>query len=113
MAGIFEIKKSKNGQFMFNLKAGNGQIILTSELYQEKASAQNGIESVKKNAAITAHFEERSTSNKEPYFVLKAANGQIIGKSETYSSAAAMKNGIVSVQNNAPEAKIVDLTEKE
>ena len=113
MAGIFEIKKSKSGQFMFNLKASNGQIILTSELYQEKASAQNGIESVKKNASITSHFEEKSSSKDEPYFVLKAANGQVIGKSEMYSSNAAMKKGITSVQTNAPEGKIVDLTDKE
>ena len=51
MAGKFEITKAKNGQFHFNLKAGNGEIIATSEMYESKASAKNGIESVKKNAA--------------------------------------------------------------
>lgn len=44
MAGKFELKKSKDGQFMFNLKASNGQVILTSEMYKTKASAENGIE---------------------------------------------------------------------
>ena len=47
----FEIKKTAKGQFHFNLKAGNGEIIATSEMYESKASAKNGIESVKKNAA--------------------------------------------------------------
>lgn len=51
MAGKFEIKKRKDGQFQFNLKAGNGEIIATSEAYKQKASALKGIESVRKNAA--------------------------------------------------------------
>ena len=51
MAGKFELKKAKDGQFMFNLKATNGQVILTSELYKTKASAENGIESVRKNSS--------------------------------------------------------------
>jgi uncharacterized protein YegP (UPF0339 family) len=51
MAAKFELKKNAKGQFHFNLKAGNGEIIATSEMYESKASAKNGIESVKKNAA--------------------------------------------------------------
>jgi uncharacterized protein YegP (UPF0339 family) len=51
VAGKFELKKTANGQFHFNLKAGNGEIIATSEMYESKASAQNGIDSVKRNAA--------------------------------------------------------------
>jgi uncharacterized protein YegP (UPF0339 family) len=50
MAAKFEIKKSANGQFHFNLKAGNGEIIATSEMYNSKDAAKNGIESVKSNA---------------------------------------------------------------
>jgi uncharacterized protein YegP (UPF0339 family) len=50
VAGKFELKKTSNGQFRFNLKASNGQIIATSESYKTKAAALNGIESVKKNA---------------------------------------------------------------
>jgi len=109
MAGKFELKKSKSGQFMFNLKASNGQVILTSQLYKAKAGAMNGIQSVKTNAKKDANFEIKSSSKKEPYFVLNAANKEIIGKSEMYSSTASMKNGIASVKKNAAAAKIVDL----
>jgi Uncharacterized conserved protein len=111
MAAKFELKKSTNGeQFLFNLKAGNGEIILTSELYQSKASAQNGIASVKKNAPDDARYSRLTAKNGSPYFVLKAGNGEIIGKSEMYSSAAAMENGIASVKKNAPDAAVDDKT---
>lgn len=110
MAGKFEIKKSTNGKFFFNLKAGNGQIILSSEMYETKAACEGGIESVRKNAADEGRFEKRESKNGEPYFVLKAANGQEIGRSETYSSDSACQNGIESVQANAPNAEIVDTT---
>lgn len=110
MAGKFELKKAKDGQFMFNLKAANGQVILTSELYKTKPSAENGIESVRKNAARDGAFETRNNSKGEPYFILKATNGQEIGRSEYYSSKASLDNGIASVQKNAPDAKIDDLT---
>jgi len=113
MAGKFELKKSKSGQFMFNLRAGNNQIILTSELYRDKAGAQNGIESVQKHAGDDANYERKTSSRNEPYFVLKAANGQVIGSSEMYSSTAAMENGIASVKTNAPGAASVDVTTKE
>ncbi|MHB8137334.1 MAG: YegP family protein [Smithellaceae bacterium] len=108
MAGTFELKKGDSGQFMFNLKAANGQIILTSQQYKAKIDAQNGIESVRKNAGNDANFERKTSSKKEPYFVLKATNGQTIGKSEMYKTAAAMENGITSVKTNAPDAKVAD-----
>ena len=110
VAGTFELKKSSDGQFMFNLKAGNGQIILTSERYQAKASAHNGIQSVQTNAALDERFERRTSQSGQPYFVLKAANQEIIGQSEMYSSTAAMENGIRSVKDNAPLADTMDLT---
>lgn len=110
MAGKFELKKSKSGQYMFNLIAANGQVILTSELYKAKSGAENGIESVRKNAGNDANYERKTSSKNEPYFVLKAANKEIIGTSEMYSSAASMENGIASVKTNAPGAKVEDLT---
>jgi hypothetical protein len=110
MAGKFELKKSKDGQFMFNLKAANGQVILTSELYKTKPSAENGIESVRKNSAREGAFEVKTNAKGEPYFILKATNGQEVGRSEYYSSTKAMENGIESVKKNAPEAKVEDLT---
>jgi uncharacterized protein YegP (UPF0339 family) len=111
MAGMFELKKSKDGQFMFNLKASNGQVILTSELYKAKPSAENGIESVRKNAVREGAFEVKANVKGEPYFILRATNGQEIGRSEYYSSTKAMENGIESVKSNAPEAKVVDLAD--
>jgi uncharacterized protein YegP (UPF0339 family) len=109
MAGKFDLKKAKNGQFYFNLKATNGQVILTSEMYKAKSSAKNGIESVKTNAAIDERYERRESKKGEPYFVLLAANKQVIGQSEMYSSVAAMEKGINSVKTNAPDASVDDL----
>lgn len=108
MAGKFEIKKSTNGKFHFNLKAGNGQIILSSEMYETRGACENGIESVRNNAADARRFEKRTSTKGDPYFILKAGNGQEIGRSEMYSSDAACDNGIESVQKNAPDAEVVD-----
>jgi uncharacterized protein len=110
MSGKFDLKKSTSGQYFFNLKASNGQVILTSELYKEKGSAENGIESVKTNALKDERYERKVSSKQEPYFVLKAGNGEPIGTSEMYSSTAAMENGIISVKTNAPLATVHDLT---
>ena len=110
MAAKFEIKQAKDGQFYFNLKAGNGQIILTSEMYRAKNSAENGIASVKKNSLDDGKFDILKSKKNQPYFVLKAGNHEVIGRSETYSSTSAMKNGIKSVKTNAPGARIADLT---
>lgn len=106
--GKFVITKRTNGEFQFNLKAGNGQVILTSEGYTTLAACKNGIESVKKNAVEDARFERKEAKNGAPFFNLKAGNGQIIGKSEMYSSRAACENGIASVMKNAPEAEVVE-----
>jgi|SRR5690606_32141193 len=108
--GKFEIKTDKSGQFRFNLKAGNGQVILSSESYTTKAACENGIESVQKNAQDDARFERKTAKDGSPYFNLKASNGQVIGNSEMYSSASAMENGIASVKKNAPSAAIEDLS---
>jgi hypothetical protein len=109
MAAKFELKKGASGQFSFNLKAGNGEIILTSEAYKEKGSAENGIQSVIASAADDNRYERKTAKNGQSYFVLKAGNGEVVGKSEMYSSAAAMENGIASVKKNAPSAKVEDL----
>lgn len=110
MPGKFELKKSVNNKFLFNLKAGNGQIILSSELYDSRGACENGIESVKKNAGDDARYERKTSAKGDAYFVLKAANGQEIGRSEMYSSTAAMENGITSVKTNGPDAAIADAT---
>lgn len=110
MAGKFELKKSKSGKFIFNLKAANGRVILTSELYESKGGAKNGIQSVKNNAGNDDNYQRKTSSKNEPYFVLLAANKQTIGSSEMYSLTSAMENGIKSVKTNAPTATVEDLT---
>ena len=110
MAGTYDLKVSPSGKFMFNLKAGNHQIILTSELYEGKSGAENGIESVRKNSPDDNRYDRRESKNGEPYFVLKAGNGEVIGKSEMYSGESAMENGIESVKTNGPTATVDDNT---
>jgi len=110
VAGKFVLKKSSNDKYYFSLKAGNGEIILSSEMYESRSGAENGIESVKENAPLDIRYEKKTSSGSQPYFVLKAANGQIIGTSEMYSSTAARDNGIESVKKNAPGAGTEDLT---
>jgi uncharacterized protein YegP (UPF0339 family) len=109
-AGRFELHPSGTGSLRFVLKAGNHQVILTSQSYASHAAALGGIESVRTNAALPERFDRRESKAGEPYFVLKAGNGQIIGQSEMYSSAAGMENGILSVARNAPEAELQDLS---
>lgn len=108
--GKFVITKRANGEFQFNLKAGNGQIILSSEGYSTKTSCENGIASVRKNSQDDSRFDRKTSANGKPYFNLKATNGQIVGNSEMYESEASRDNGIESVKANAPEAGIEDQT---
>jgi len=108
--GKFVITTRSNGEFQFNLKAGNGQTILASEGYSTKAACENGIESVRKNASDDARYERKTSSNGKPFFNLKAGNGQIIGSSEMYESEASRENGIESVKKNAPDAEVDDQT---
>lgn len=109
MAGWYELKKSRDEQFYFVLKAGNGQTILQSERYRSRASAINGIESVQQNSPDESLYERKVAVNGQPYFNLKAKNHQIIGTSEQYSSEAARENGIASVMTHGRTATIRDL----
>lgn len=108
--GKFVIKTQKDGQFYFNLLAGNGQSILKSEAYTTKPACQNGINSVKANATDDSKYDRKESTNGKPYFTLKAGNGQVIGTSELYESEAGRDNGIESVKTNAPEAETEDTT---
>lgn len=108
--GKFVITKRTNGEFQFNLKAGNGQAILSSEGYTTKTSCENGIASVRTNSKDDNKFDRKTLSNGKPYFNLKATNGQIIGTSEMYESEASRDNDIESVKTNAPEATVDDQT---
>ena len=119
--GKFVIKNAKTG-VKFDLKAGNGEIIATSEVYTSEYSCRAGIASVQKNAPIAAienqtvegyakekhpKFEVYKDKAGEFRFRLKATNGQIIAVGEGYKALASCLNGIESIKKNAPDAPIV------
>jgi len=106
--GKFVIKVTKSGQFQFNLKADNGQVILSSEQYTTKAACNNGVSSVRENSQDDSRFDRKESSNGKFYFNLKAKNGQIIGTSELYESTSGRDNGISSVKKNAPDAQVIE-----
>lgn len=120
--GKFVMRKTSSG-FKFDLKAGNGEIIATSEVYNSEAACKNGIESVAKNAPIAAvenqtvegyetekhpKFEVYTDKVGEYRFRLKATNGQIIAVSEGYKAIAGCLNGVESVKKNAVDAAVVE-----
>ena len=119
--GKFVIRNTKTG-VKFDLKAGNGEVIATSEVYASQAACKNGVESVRKNAPVAAvedqtvegfavekhpKFEIYTDKAGEFRFRLKATNGHIIAVSEGYKAMASCKNGIESVKKNATEAAVV------
>ncbi|MDR0865923.1 MAG: YegP family protein [Candidatus Symbiothrix sp.] len=107
----FEVKQRKNDHYMFNLIAPNNEVILTSEGYTTKENCIKGIESVKKNAQVATKFLKLvDFPTTKVYFVLKAENGEIIGRSQMYVSDETRKIGIASVKKFAPTAEILDKT---
>jgi uncharacterized protein YegP (UPF0339 family) len=111
MKGYYQLKKTSGGQFHFTLSAGNHEIILSSQPYTEKSAAEGGIESTRTNGTHDARYVRKLSAAGEPYFLLKAANGQIIGTSEMYGSEASRDNGIHSVVHNCTSSIVKDLTE--
>ena len=106
--GKYVISKANNDEVYFNLKATNGQTILTSQMYSSESACFNGIESIRTNCSDDNRFERKISVNDKPYFVVKAANGQVIGNSEMYESEAGMENGIASVKRNGISSTIVE-----
>ena len=121
--GKFVVKATKTG-FVFNLKAGNGETIATSEVYTTEAACMKGIESVRKNAAdakledqtaaevvagTNPKFEVYADKSGEFRFRLKARNGEVIAASEGYKAKASCLNGVESVRKNAPDAAVEKL----
>jgi uncharacterized protein len=104
--GKFIVKTGKDGQRYFNLKAGNGEIILSSEGYTGLTGCKKGIASVMKNGTNKANFEKKTAKNGKTFFVLLAANKKVIGKSEMYETEKARDNGIASVIKNAGKATV-------
>jgi hypothetical protein len=110
MSAFYQITNSSDGQFHFVLKADNTQTILTSQLYVEKRSAQNGIASVQSNCSDDSHYEKMNAKNDNFYFNLKAPNNQIIGTSQMYTTAQSRDKGIESVKANGASKSINDKT---
>ncbi|NWG91866.1 MAG: YegP family protein [Parvularculaceae bacterium] len=110
MAGKFELFKDKKGEFRFRLRSANGEVILASEGYRDRAGALGGVEAVKKNSDLLARFERLTSASGKPYFTIKAANHEVIGTSEQYQSEEARDNGIKSVMATAKLAAIDDQT---
>ncbi|BBQ83182.1 MULTISPECIES: YegP family protein [Enterobacteriaceae] len=110
MAGWFELSKSSNDQFRFVLKAGNGEIILTSELYTTRAAAEKGIASVRVNSPLDAHYEKKTATNGKFHFNLKAGNHQVIGTSQLYATEQSRDKGIASVKTNGASETVKDNT---
>lgn len=114
----FIVKTAKDGQTYFTLTAGNGEVIGKSEMYKQKSSAMNGIESVKKNAPKAEidgeknpKFETKEGNDGKTYFNLTATNGEVIFSSQGYASRSGAVNGIESVQKNSQVAEIDDQTD--
>jgi uncharacterized protein YegP (UPF0339 family) len=108
MAGKFVITKGKDGKDYFVLKAGNGEIIMQSQGYKSASGCENGVDSVRTNSQDESKFEVREAKDGRTYFVLKANNGQEIGRSQMYKTTSGCANGQASVAKNAPDAKLVD-----
>jgi uncharacterized protein YegP (UPF0339 family) len=108
MHGYYELRTTTAHKPMFNLKAGNHEVILTSESYESRQAALAGIASVRKHGRDAAAFEKKMSTAGQPFFVLKATNGQVIGKSEMYSSEHARDQGIASVMRNCVSEKVVE-----
>lgn len=106
MAGWYDISQNDKGRYHFVLKAGNAQTILSSEQYESRAAALNGIASVQKNAPTDERYELKTASDGRFFFNLKAANHQVIGSSQMYASEASRKTGIESVKANGPTTDV-------
>src|ERR1044072_927929 len=96
-AGKFQIIIGKNGQCYFRLFASNNEIILSSEGYASNLDCMVGIDSVKENSVDNKRYEKITASNNQHYFVLKAGNGEVIGKSQMYNASHSRDEGILSV----------------
>jgi len=109
MTGWFEISKNDKEQYSFVLKAANSQVILRSQQYESKASAQGGVASVQTNALRDDRYELATASDGRFYFNLKAGNSQVIGTSQMYAAESGRTTGIESVKANGPSTDVRDV----
>ena len=102
MKGWYELHSNDKGQCSFVLKASNGEVILRSEQYQRKASAERGIASVRRNSLLEGRFLRKVAKDGRTYFNLRAGNNQVIGTSQMYKSEELRDKGMASVMTNGP-----------
>lgn len=112
MAGKYILHPAGDARFHWDLKGANARKILSSQLYAAKAGAQTGIQSCRANSGDEARYERLTSTAAQPYFVLKAANGEVIGTSQMYGSESARDQGIASCVENGPTGAIHDATVK-
>ena len=110
MALSFELTKSAKGEFHFKLLAAGGGTLVRSEGYNAKASATNGIESVRKNSTTDARYELKTASDGRPFFNLKSSNGQVVGTSPMFKDEAARDAAIKDMKAGAGSAGVNDQT---
>jgi hypothetical protein len=106
--GKFAVSTSRGGGSYFNLKATNGQVILTSVMYTSLADCNKAIESVREYCTDDSRYDRKISADNKPFFNLVSPEGQVIGKSETYESSAGMENGIASVKKNGITTIVVE-----
>ena len=112
MSGKYLLHPAGDAQFHWDLKAGNSETILSSQMYAAKQGAETGIESCRNNSGDEVRYTRMTSKDDKPYFVLKAGNGEIIGTSQMYSSEAARDHGIASCKENGPKGVTQDDTAK-
>jgi uncharacterized protein YegP (UPF0339 family) len=106
--GKYELSQAKSGEYYFNLKATNGQVILTSPMFPGLDECKNGIETTREICTDDVRFDRKVSAGNKPYFNLTTPAGKIIGKSEIYESNSGMENGIASVKRNGPTTHVVE-----
>ncbi|MXR37132.1 YegP family protein [Craterilacuibacter sinensis] len=110
MSGKFEVSKSKNGKYLFNLKAGNGQIILTSQLFDSLHHAIEAAQYLQSEPKLDARIRRKISTVGDPYFSVLGRGDKVLARSEMYSSSSAMERGIDSLLDHAPTAQVIDTT---
>lgn len=109
MPGYYSLHKNLSNNFHFVLRADNNETILTSQVYSTKQGALTGIASCQANSPLDSQYDKRVSAANQPYFVLKAANHEIIGNSQMYASVSGRDNGIASCKTNGPTSRVVEV----
>jgi uncharacterized protein YegP (UPF0339 family) len=104
----FQVFAGIDGRYYFHLRADNGEIVLQSQAYTRRTSAVDGTSSVRDNGVDPANYEIRAAQNGQAYFVLKAANGQVVGVSESYASESNAQRGIDTVSQLIADGTVID-----